>query len=243
LIFLESFMGQRGYAIAFFLVLLAACAGAFIGGRFLFDRIVGRSGPLAMAPVLTATPGIEQAGGDVQLDAPTSVPQPKAAIPTATRTPTRLVLTPFVPPTPTWEPTDTEEPPSPTPAETLTPEATATPESAFPFLMSHAVQNSSGDCSGNNLIVGRVTDRNGKGLADVRLRLTDEFNAVNDTRSTKSVANEVGKYDFPLFGPGRHFYVTIVDANGNPLSERADIAHGIGPEAKATCHTVDWKER
>jgi hypothetical protein len=236
-------MGQRGYAIAFLLVLLAACAGAFIGGRFLFDRIVGRSGSLAMAQVLTATPGAAPAVGDVELDAPTSAQQPQPATPTATRRSTRLVLTPFVPPTPTLEPTNTEEPPSPTPAETPTPEATATPESAFPFLLSHAVQNSSGDCGGNNLIVGRVTDRNGRGLGDVHLRLTDEFNAVNDTRSTKSVANEVGKYDFPLFGPGRHFYVTIVDANGNPLSERADIPHGVGPEAKATCHAVDWKER
>ncbi len=246
-------MGQRGYTVAFFLVLLAACAGAFFGGRFLFSRLTGARAQPTWAPPV-ATTAEEAALATFTTDAPpaqeTVAPEqaetPAPAQPTRIATPLRLILTPFVPPTPTFEPSSTPEPPSPTPAVTATATLTPTAVSLYPFVLAGPVRNlnSTGDCNGAaNLILGRVLDRSGNPLPDIRLHLVDEFNAVNDIKATKSGANEAGRYDFPLFGPGRLYILTVVDANGSPLSERIAIEHGVGANAKATCHWVDWKQQ
>jgi hypothetical protein len=243
-------MGQRGYTVAFLLVLLAACAGAFFGGRFLFGRLTGATSQATWSPPAPAT---DEQVAQVTDAAPAQAedtalpPQGATAAPAAPgRTPTapRLVLTPFVPPTPTFEPSSTPEPPSPTPAVTATATLTPTAVSLYPFILASPVRSEVNDCGGaTNLILGQVRDRSGNPMPDVRLHLVDEFNAVNDTKATKSGATEAGRYDFPLFGPGRRYYLTVVDAGGSPLSERVEIEHGVGSNAKATCHWADWTQK
>jgi hypothetical protein len=103
------------------------------------------------------------------------------------------------------------------------------------------MRDSAGDCPGA-YILGVVTDQAGSGLASVRLWLVDEY-GNQDTKTTKSAAGEVGRYDFPLFGPPRRFYLTVVDASGHPISPRVEVLHGLGASAQASCHWVDWQRR
>jgi hypothetical protein len=246
-------MGQRGYTVAFLLVLLAACAGAFFGVRFLFGRLSGPAQQTTWTPPqATADEQVALATDPAQVQAQTTTVPGQvltAAAPAeASRTPMapRLILTPFVPPTPTFEPSSTPEPPLPTPAVTATATLTPTAVSLFPFVLAGLVRNlaSSNECNGaSNLILGRVLDRSGNPMPDIRLHLVDEFNAVNDIKATKSGANEAGMYNFPVFDPGRRYYLTIVDVNGTPLSDRVEIEHHVGANAKATCHWADWEQQ
>jgi hypothetical protein len=104
-----------------------------------------------------------------------------------------------------------------------------------------AVRHTAGDCPGA-YILGHVTDAQGAPLANVRLRLTDEY-GNQQTQTTKSGAGEVGRYDFPLFGPPRRFYLSVVDAQDRPLSPVIEIPHGVGAAPQATCHWADWRRR
>ncbi len=235
-------MNQRGYTIAFAVVLLAVCLGAFFGGRYIYKQIVG--GPAAAGaawvppeqrtpqPVVVTTSSLPQEVGTLE-PAPTSAP---ASLPTL-----EAVLTPFVPPSPTFEPTDTPAPPTvpilQVETETVTPLLTA----AYEYVAA-TPRNTNGDCAGN-LILGRVVDRNGKPVAGLRMHLTDEYGVENTVKLTKSEPVDLGRYDFPLSGPGRHYFLRIEDGSGQPISEVVDIAHGIGSTSKASCHWVDWKQQ
>jgi hypothetical protein len=106
------------------------------------------------------------------------------------------------------------------------------------FVLARPVRHSSGDCPGS-YILGQITDRSGNPLPGVRLALVDEW-GNSASAVSKSGAGEVGRYDFPLFGP-RRYYLIVVDAAGRPLSARIEIAHGVGPNAQASCHWADWR--
>ncbi len=87
-----------------------------------------------------------------------------------------------------------------------------------------------------------MTDRRGNPLPDVSLRLEDEFGNTQ-VQATKTTGGDVGRYDFPLFGPPRRFYLTVIDAQGRKLSPVVEISHGLGSAAQATCHWADWEQR
>ncbi len=75
---------------------------------------------------------------------------------------------------------------------------------------------SNGDCPGTYAL-GTVTDRSGAPIAGVRLSLVDEYgNAA--TAVTKPGPGDTGRYDFPMGGPPRRFYMTVVDEGGRALS-------------------------
>jgi hypothetical protein len=90
--------------------------------------------------------------------------------------------------------------------------------------------------------LGSVIDQAGKPMPDVSLRLTDEY-GNQQTQTTKKVANELGRYDFPLFGPPRRFFLSMIDPQGRPLSPVVDIPHGVGSTAEAKCHWADWQRQ
>jgi hypothetical protein len=135
-----------------------------------------------------------------------------------------------------------------TPVELISEEPTSTetslpspsPVSGFAFDLTRPVRHGSGDCPGT-YILGQIADRTGNALPDVRLRLVDEYNN-QQTTATKSGA-DAGRFDFPIFGPPRRFYLTVVDGSGQPVSPRIEIQHGSGADAQATCHWVDWQRR
>ena len=232
-------MRQRGYLVAFVLVLLAAGAGGFFGGRLLIRRVQQDFGPQATWAPPTRMP----LAGEGQVTAtsvptvlPGSSPSSAARPATPTAAPARIVVTVPAP--------DGVEPPT---VEAMTSEPTATetavvlpspsPKAAFPFVLARPVRNSTGDCPGN-YILGLVTDRSGTPLSEVRLLLADEYG--NQEFKVTKAGTDAGRYDFPLFGPPRRFYLSVVDSLGHPISPRIEISHGLGAEAKATCHRADW---
>ena len=231
-------MRQRGYLVLFIFVLLLACAGGFLGGRFLIrrwqqdfrPRDAWTPPPAAQVTVLPNTP----------TSAPADLPAPSPTAAKVTATASVATATPLPP-----EDSSAMPPPEPTPLEpeptaTETPAPTAAPVSAFLFDLARPVRHSAGDCPGS-YVLGRVTDAAGNALPDVRLRLVDEYG--NEQAAATKSGGEAGRYDFPIFGPPRRFYLSVVDAGGQPLSPRIEILHGLGAQPEATCHWADWRRR
>jgi hypothetical protein len=253
-------MGQRWYALAFLVVLIVALVGGFIGARLLINRIQADFGePPATAALAAAPTGMPEA--TVASLRPATQP---AAATAAPEPPKPIVSTPIAPtpepfPTMPVEPLqggDTETPESPAiagPQATASPEltvetsATATemitpaPVSGFAFAPAAQVRYSIGDCPGN-YVLGRVNGPGGAPLAGIGLRLVDEFGNQALVR-TKSEPADLGKYDFPVSGPARRFYLSVVDANGAPVSDAIEILFKLPPSPEATCHWVDWIRR
>jgi hypothetical protein len=231
-------MPRRGYALTFLLVLLVTCAGAFVAGRWLWLNLRGSmaAGQAWTPPVASVTPGgVAQAGHSPI--APTATPRPSA---TRVAIPTLIIAT--LPPPTTAAPVqpETPTPGTPRPTVTSTPAVTATRPDTFSFGLASPVRNSTGDCPGN-YVLGSVLDRAGNPMPDVQLWLQDEFG--NQDRKVSKSGADAGKYDFPLSGPPRRFYLAIVDATGKELSARVEIGHGVGTDAGASCHWVTWRQR
>jgi hypothetical protein len=235
-------MHQRGYIVAFVLVLLVACAGGFFGGRVLLRRLQQDFGTqTTWAPPTVTLPARE---GQVTPTSALSV-RPASSPSSATRavpasaTPARILVTV---PAPSGVETLVSEPasPEPTPTETETALPSPSPAATFPFLLAQPVRHSTGDCPGN-YILGLVSDRGGTPLPDVHLLLVDEY-GNQETQVSKAGA-DAGRYDFPLFGSPRRFYLSVADASGHPISPRIEIPHGVGADTQATCHWVDWRQR
>lgn len=236
-------MRQRGYAIAFALMLVALVAGAIFGGRFVVQRFRQdfQYRQEWTPPVISTSP----------------VPEATLATPAPTARPTRtqiVIPTPVAPSpepfapvaTPGFAATDAGavaavSPERPTEAtETSTPVSTQVPSQ--PFQAKGTVRSSLGDCGGI-LVLGLVTDRNGMPLPGVRLRLVDEYQ--NEAFAvTKTGEADQGRYDFPVSGPARRFFITIVDERASPLSQPVSIDfYGDAPDAQATCYRIDWQAR
>lgn len=239
-------MRQRGYLIAFVLVLLIACVGGFIGGRFLIRRLQQDFGSQDtwVPPTVTAS---AQMGGATPGAAATARPTLRLSRGTppvlATPIPTRILVTVPAPAgaqTPAPEVASPEPEPEPSPTETETAAPSPSPAAAFPFLLARPVRGSTGDCPGA-YILGQVTDRGGAPLPDVRLRLVDEY-GNEEFKITKGGA-DAGRYDFPIFGPPRRFFLSVVDSNNRPNSSQIEVPHGVGADAQAQCHWVDWRRQ
>jgi hypothetical protein len=235
-------MRQRGYLIAFVFVLLAAGAGGFWGGRFLIRRLQQDFGAEdTWAPPTASSSPQEGDATPVAAAAarPTASPmrsaQPAPATPVATRI---LVTVPAPTGGETLVPEATAPEPAPTETETVSPGPS--PTTGFPFLLARPIRHTTGDCPGS-YVLGLVTDRGGASLPDVRLRLADEY-GNEEFKMTKG-GTDAGRYDFPLFGPPRRFYLSVVDVSGHPLSPRVEIPHGVGADARATCHWADWRRQ
>jgi len=258
-------MRRSGYAVLFAVVVLTSCAVAFLAGRYAYQRLrqdfqvrAAWTPPAANVAATTLEPPqvteVAQAGG--------------TRIPSATSRPFRItVAAPNGTPVGSGAPAagDTPAPQHPEPSATAPqsapeaaaaaepsatgtagPDVTATPTASeaqagrFEFGLSRPVRNSSGDCPQGAYILGVVSDDAGKPLPGVRVWLVDEW-GNQDTKVTKDAAPDTGRYDFPLFGPPRRFYLTVVDGSGHPISPRVEVSHGIGANASATCHWVDWR--
>jgi len=228
-------MRQRYAILVFLAAVLILCAGAYAVGRLALPagQAEFRSRPIWTPPGATPT-GLVGATPAVRSSATSGSPgQTAPPTPRATIPPARSTVAPPGLPAQTSSPT-----PTPTATETPTPEATA---AAFAFELVRPVRHSSGDCPGS-YILGRITDARGGPLANVRLKLSDEY-GNQQAQISKAAASEVGRYDFPLFGAPRRFYLSVVDAQGRPLSPEIEIPHGVGAASQATCHWADWQQR
>lgn len=234
-------MRQRGYAIAFALVLVAIVAGAYFASRFAVERVRQdfRLRQEWTPPVISTSAATE---ATLETAAPTARPtRTQIVIPT----PAAPSPEPFTPVAmPSSAPREavalaTVSPETPTQAAvTSTPVLTQVP--IQPFQAKGTVRSSQGDCGGI-LVLGLVSDRNGMPLPGVRLRLVDEYQ--NEAFAvTKAGEADRGRYDFPVSGPARRLFITIVDERGSPLSRLVSFDfYGDAPDAQATCYRIDWQ--
>lgn len=239
-------MKRNTYIGLFVLILLAACLGGFLGGRALLARLEQDSS-LRESETPVPTSVIEEADADTpEVETPAS-PTPEVTRATATIMVVPAPATDQLPidaatPEPTWTPgielPTAEYMPLETPFDT-TPEPSATPNPAFQFELARPVRYSNGDCPGT-YAMGIVTDGAGNPLTGVRLHLVDEF-GNESTAETKPGPSDAGRYDFPMGGPARHFYITIVDQAGKPLSPSVEILHDLPPQEGQNCRWVDWR--
>ena len=224
-------MNSRVYAVAFLLVLVVGCAGAYLGLRLVvgnppsfLSRPAWTPAPAGTSvPTTAGTPGTEPG----QPTTPTTFPVITPAIP---------ALTPVIHSTPTSTPSII---PAPEGTETATPTSTTNP--AYAFVQKGQVRHtaSGGECPGDS-IRGTVVDQSGNPLPGVRLWLVDEY-GNEDFKTSKGEQVDLGKYDFPIFGPPRKFYLTVLNGVGHPDSPRIEIIHKRPPNEGFACHFVDWQ--
>ena len=240
-------MKRNVYIALFVIVLLAAGIGGFLGARALLNQLQQDFRPReGWTPVPTAA-GVAQADTPEAEIAASPTPAPKRATATILVVPAPVTDQPPVDaatPEPTWTAGVVLPTAAYAPLETpfdATPEASATPNPAFQFVLAHSVRYSNGDCPGTYAL-GTVTDRADNPLAGVRLYLVDEY-GNEATAVTKPGPGDTGRYDFPMGGPARHFYMSVVDETGRALSAAVEILHDLPPQEGQNCRWVDWRRR
>lgn len=245
-------MRRNLYIASFVAILLIACVGGFVGGRVLLARLQGDFAPRggeSPAPTQIAQAGATVAPTPTEPAGQTEDLAPTQPLPTST---VMVVAAPVTDqpalftPEPTWTagielPTLEFQTPEGTPTvdEFATSEPSATAIPAYPFVLARSVRYSSNDCPGT-YAQGQVIDRSGSPLPGIRLRLIDEYgNAA--TAATKPGPGDTGRYDFPMGGPPRKFYMSIIDDAGRSLSPEVEILHDLAPQAGKNCRWVDWR--
>lgn len=83
-------------------------------------------------------------------------------------------------------------------------------------------------------ILGSVVDTSGAPIADIHLRLHDEWGNDRSDSISKSGANDFGKFDFPLFGQRGTFRLSVVEENGEKIGQSFEIETVEGVD----CHQV-----
>lgn len=233
-------MQGRAYALAFLIVILMGCGGAYLGVRAILDSV---QAPVA-SPEWTPLPPLSTPEVFTPIAPPTASPtlHPTETRPNVTTPaiPTATPITPF----PTLGAS-----PQVTPGETATiitgtvtiPTATVVDESGFAILGQVINTPAGGDCPSDS-VRGRVYDRQGNPLPGVRLWLLDEYGNESFAVS-KGEQVDLGKYDIPIFGVPRKFYLVVLDSSGHPDSQRVEIIHKRPPYENFSCHFVDWQRR
>lgn len=223
-------MGRRGYALAFVVILIVFCLGAYVG----------------ISTFLAAMPTLETLLGRVALASPTAAPVPPTAEPPATPTPptipTPLPPTPTaVPPTPTGQPpTPTPVAPLPTDTPTRPPSPTPTPRPLHLFEPAGPVRHDKEQACFANYIRGTVRDAQGNPLEGVRIYGYDQWG--NEAFATSKGGADLGQWDIVIGGTPDVWYVVVVDGAGNALSPIVEVPHRQeGPDREACWHWLDWR--
>ena len=228
-------MKTRNYAIAFVVILIVFCLGAY----------AGISGFLLLGDRLAKF----WARSDESTSVIVSQPTPTPWVPVAPTSPT--IPTPE-PPTPTpIPPTPTPKPPTATPAMPTTatpstsmptqePTSTRTRRSSYLFEPAGPVLHDTEHACTANYIRGTVVDSEGKPLEGVRVRAYDQWG--NEAYAVSKGGVDLGQYDIVIGGAPDIWWALVVDGEGNPLSPEMQVPHRQeGPGEKACWHWVDWQ--
>ena len=229
-----KFMESKYQAIAFLVVLVIVCLGAYVAVNAILSG--GRTPLISLAtstPTRLTIPEGDQtmvAPGSIATDTPVVPPTP--AVPTATPvspTPTSAPAT--LPPVPVAAtPTPTETPSEPT----FTP-APPTPPGGYQYMPDEPVHSECGRPAA--LIYGWVRDAQGENLEGVRVRISDEWGNVAEAISKGG--NEAGYYDMVRGMEAVTWWVVVVDGAGNPLSPLVTIEPVQG--AGGCWYQLDWQ--
>ena len=209
-------MRQRGYLVLFIFVLLLACAGGFLGGRFLIRRWQQDFRPRdAWAPPPPVAQGTVLPGScstSAPADLPRTIPDggtPATAMHSVTPTATRC-----------RSEDSAQPPPEPTPLEPE-PTATETPSPARRRFR-RFFSTWRGRCGTVPAIVRAAMSSAGSLMRRAtRCPMSGcgwRMNTATSRPAATKSGGEAGRYDFPIFGPPRRFYLSVVDGGGQPLS-------------------------
>jgi hypothetical protein len=132
-----------------------------------------------------------------------------------------------------------EIPPTPEPAPENPPEPIVIAASVeLGFSLAQGIENHE-SCPGH-YIIGAVVNRNGAPMPGVRISLVDEWGNRADAVS-KGGATDGGQYDFPINNFPNRYTLTVVDADGSPVSAPVTVEHLQGYGGSSPCHTVVWQ--
>lgn len=223
-------MSRRSYALAFLVILIVFCLGAYVG----------------ISAFVTLLPRLEAFFSQVAVASPTVAPPPPTEEPPATPTPPTIptprppTATP-VPPTPTGQPpTPTPAAPLPTDTPTRPPSPTPTPRPAHLFEPAGPVRHDKEHACFANYIRGSVRDAQGNPLEGVRIYARDQWG--NEAFATSKGGADLGQWDIVIGGTPDVWYVTVVDSAGNALSPSVEVPHRQeGPDKDACWHWLDWQ--
>ncbi|MEW5719405.1 MAG: hypothetical protein AB1817_12300 [Chloroflexota bacterium] len=212
-------MQDKTYVIAIIVVLAICCLGMYVAvSGYLnsnpgaFPDIVGSfQGTPVVVSISTYTPAATQAVVALP-NTPTiaAVPSPLGALQTITAAATIVIPTPV-----------------PTRAVVASPAATGAP--GFPSCAGFAFcprvgppsyeLGIGGNPCKNDYIWGRVTDANGRGLREWKIRYQNPFGEVN-TVTTKGAPDPEGVYNIPSVAIGSKWTIWLLDAAGREVSPR-----------------------
>lgn len=241
-------MEGRGSAVAFLLILLIVCGGAYWAYQAVREggSLVSFGGTEVLRPtaivVAAGLPTVTPLPG-VPTETPRFVPPTPALLTPVPPSPTPLPPIAVVSPAPTTEPTPTialDTTPTPTPTETAVP-PTATP--AFLFQPALHRPDFERGCNGH-YIFGYIRDSAGNLLSGVLVHVYDQYGNDLGVAPSKEPP-DLGYYNFPISPVRDTWTVEVVDASGTPLSPPVEVLNtgGFVVGQEACWHQVDWLRR
>ncbi len=141
-----------------------------------------------------------------------------------------LAVSPALPP-------DAEPTVEATPAIEATPAVLAAAPD-FGFALARGITHDD-NCAGH-YILGSVMARSGAPMPGVHVALVDEWGNRADAWSKDGVT-DAGRYDFPIGSTPNRYTLTIIDANGAPVSAPVTVEHQQGYGGTHRCHTIIWQ--
>ncbi len=217
-------MKDRGYAIAFFLVLVIICLGAYLS---ITTILLGKGLPAISFPGPTPSAALEPTPTPTLSLHPTETP---TSFPSVV-TPVAPTATPLLLPTPTLAVSPTGSP-EPTPSETPTTPAPPTPAGGILYQVFSAERTECGQVVA--YIRGTVYDAQGSPQGGVRVRLYNDW-GYDEVKETKGGA-DLGNYDFVMGRDSGFFHLEVVDSARRPVS----LPHDVDYKAGCTIY-VDWR--
>jgi hypothetical protein len=235
---------NRGYAFGFLLVVLVVILGCYVG----FTAF--RSTRATILALASETPATQVASATEELPAATAtatitstaIPAPlpgitvtltAAVLPTEPGSAQEPEATALPQAQPTVAPTQPPAQPAGTPTPAVEP---PTPEPAFPFRLA-SPPGPDANFTICCYIVGTVRTAAGVPLEGVLVQASNEWE-TKPPAMTKS-GGEAGQYDIPLGWGVSIWDLTIVDADGNPISPK--VAVSFDPNVNNAIR-VDWQQ-
>jgi hypothetical protein len=117
-------------------------------------------------------------------------------------------------------------------------EAASTGAQQTPFEVASVTAGSA--CS-SDTIGGQVLDADGRPVDGVRIIGVDQWGNFVDALTGES--GETGAFSVPIGSDAREYYMTVVDANGAPLSFTVTVEHRLEGAPQNRCHTIVWRAR
>jgi len=224
---------SKGYAIAFLIVMVIICTGAYVAISALQANTsqplvrIARPADTTNSSMATkvVSPTRQQATATVA--PPTETPQPPITLP--------VQLTPT--------PVPGNRKPSVTSVPTATTvQSTATPVIRYPYVQDGPVSGDFSHACEGAYIYGIIRDARGNPLEGVHIQASDAWG--NHLEAVSKGGTDRGRYDIPINSNIQNTWnVAIINPSGNSISAVVPVHHaGHYVPGKEPCwHRLDWR--